>query len=175
MLNAVLNLLDVIVHLAELQFLEHFANLLLLHLLRIRNAFLLEFLHHGLNDVLGNVRILLRLKLRQPFIEMIDLLVRKVRDFAGRILVTRFLRVDQDELLMTAFRTTEERLILMEGHLDIAGGTASPARFDSGPRQDATLDRRRIDDRQIFFEHLVTVETIVGVYLTGLLFGCGVE
>ena len=92
--DASVNLLDVVVHLGKLELLENFADLLFFDLLGIVDAFLTKFAHNRINDIIGNICILLGLKLCQPLVEVIDLLVGEVRDFAGRVLVTGLLRVN---------------------------------------------------------------------------------
>ena len=120
-----------VIHLGHLELLQNLTDLLLLDLLRVRDAFLAELPHDRLNHVLGNVRILLGLELRQPFIKVIDLLVREICNLPRGILVRRLLRVDQDELLVAAAGAAQQRLILQKRHFDVAGRTAAPPGLNS--------------------------------------------
>ena len=97
---------DMFIKLIQVQLLQDFAQLLGLKSPRIQDAFFLDFSQNILIHIRRNLSTLLCLKLRQPFIKVINLLVSKVRDFTGRILVRRLLRIHKDKVLITAFRTT---------------------------------------------------------------------
>ncbi len=166
------DLLDVVVHLGELELLENFANLLLFDLLGVVNTFLTEFPHHSINDVVGDVRVLLGLKLSEPLIKVIDLLVGEVRDFARGVLVTGLLGVHKDKFVVSATRATELRLVLIKGHLYVAIGAATPAWLNTRPWHNTTLDGRRIHNGKVALQKFVTMHTLRGVNLACLL-SCG--
>jgi len=76
-----------LVKLIKMEFLEHFAQLLGFKSARIKNTLLFNFSQNVLVDIGRNFRAFLCLKLSQPLIEMIDLLIGEIGDFTGRIFV----------------------------------------------------------------------------------------
>ncbi len=81
------NVRIMLIILIQLQLLQNLSQLTRLQRRDICNALLLEFKQDRIIHLLRNLRRLLGLELRQPFIEMVNAFICVVTDFAWRILI----------------------------------------------------------------------------------------
>lgn len=105
------NVRAVLIKLIELELFENLSHLRVSQFGRVVYLFFLDFTDDFLEDFLWDVRALFALNLREPFVKVIDALIREMRGFFRRLAVHGFILLDEHELLVATIGAHHEAIL----------------------------------------------------------------